>query len=30
MSIKKNVLFLGEEYGDGQGTYIYPNGIMYV
>jgi hypothetical protein len=30
MSIKKNVLFLGEEYGDGQGTYIYPNGIMCV
>jgi len=30
MSIKQNVLFLGEEYGDGQGTYIYPNGIMYV
>ena len=30
MSNKKNVLFLREEYGDGQGTYIYPNGEKYV
>ena len=26
MSNNNNVLFLREEYGDGQGTYIYPNG----
>ena len=24
-----NVLFLREEYGNGQGTYIYPNGEKY-
>ena len=30
MSNKKNILFLREEYGDGQGTYIYPNGEKYV
>ena len=29
MSKNKNVLFLREEYGDGQGTYIYPNGEKY-
>ena len=29
MSNNKNVLFLREEYGDGQGTYIYPNGEKY-
>ena len=30
MSNKKEVLFLREEYGDGQGTYIYPNGEKYL
>ena len=30
MSNKKNVLFLREEYGDGHGTFTYPDGIMYV
>ena len=30
MSNKKEVLFLREEYGNGQGTYIYPNGEKYV
>ena len=30
MSNKKNVLFLREEYGDGQGTFTYPNGEKYV
>ena len=30
MSNNKNVLFLREEYGNGQGTYIYPNGEKYV
>ncbi|MDP6250028.1 MAG: hypothetical protein QGH26_04350 [Candidatus Pacebacteria bacterium] len=30
MSNKKNVLFLREEYGDGQGTYIYHHGFKYV
>ena len=29
MSNNKNVLFLREEYGNGQGTYIYPNGEKY-
>jgi len=29
MSNNKNILFLREEYGDGQGTYIYPNGEKY-
>ena len=27
---KQKVLFLKEEYADGQGTYIYPNGEKYV
>ena len=26
---KQKVLFLKEEYADGQGTYIYPNGEKY-
>ena len=30
MSNNKNVLFLREEYGDGQGTFTYPNGEKYV
>ena len=30
MSNNKNILFLREEYGNGQGTYIYPNGEKYV
>ncbi len=30
MSNNKNVQFLREEYGNGQGTYIYPNGEKYV
>jgi len=30
MSNKKEVLFLREEYGDGRGKYIYPNGEKYV
>ena len=30
MSNKKNILFLREEYGDGQGTFTYPNGEKYV
>ena len=29
MSNNKNILFLREEYGNGQGTYIYPNGEKY-
>jgi len=29
MSNKKKVLFLREEYGDGQGTFTYPNGEKY-
>ena len=29
MSNNKNVLFLREEYGDGQGTFTYPNGEKY-
>ena len=30
MSNKKNVLFLRDEYGDGQGTFTYHNGEKYV
>ena len=30
MSNKKEVLFLREEYGEGRGKYIYPNGEKYV
>jgi len=29
MSKNKNVLFLREEYGDGHGTYTYPDGEKY-
>ena len=30
MSNKKEVLFLREEYGEGRGNYIYPDGSMYL
>ncbi len=30
MSNKKNVLFLNEKYGDGEGTFTYPDGSKYV
>ena len=29
-TVKRKVLFLKEEYANGQGTYIYPNGEKYV
>jgi len=29
MSNKKEVLVLREEYGEGRGKYIYPNGDKY-